>query len=82
MALGVDAHDPSAYNESARKMAMDFADELGLTVTEDLGITVKTPNPDAPIYSAPGVTEPTAGTGHSSHLRGGALRSIRGSAGF
>lgn len=61
--LGVDAHDPSAYNESARKMAMDFADELGLTVTEDLGITVKTPNPDAPIYSAPGVTEPTAGTG-------------------
>ena len=61
--LGVDAHDPSAYNESARKMAMDFADELGLTVTEDLGITVKTPNPDAPIYSAPGVTEPTTGTG-------------------
>lgn len=61
--LGVDAHDPSAYNESARKMAMDFADELGLTVTEGLGITVKTPNPDAPIYSAPGVTEPTTGTG-------------------
>lgn len=61
--LGVDAHDPSAYNESARKMAMDFAGELGITVTEDLGITVKTPNPDAPVYSAPGVTEPPTGTG-------------------
>lgn len=56
--IGVDAHYPGAYNESVRQRIIKFADKIGLTITEDLGVTKKTPK-NVPLYLLEGQVEPT-----------------------